>query len=266
MVDVETPWSPIERDGASVPNDWSPDWRNAVFSLAERDRRWTRVRELMRRDAIDLIVCLPWTSYHDHAQADPRYLTQLGENSDETTVAFPIEGEVTAWHSRGGVWPSSNWLGDIRAAPRGTGGQTIVSWLNESGFDRGTIGIAGLTGGSLSHCRTPHGEVNWQSVDIIKQALPHARFVSATDLQGEARRSSSSAKEPGSRTLLSKPLWRTLGRVSPRRRRGRTCCVPTLRRGAASSQLLAGPAAQPVRRSPASSSQPVGGCNPATCW
>jgi hypothetical protein len=108
-----------------MPDTWSPDWSNAVFSLEERERRWGRVRDLMRQQGIDLIVCLPWTGSHDRAQADPRYLTQLGENSDETIVAFPLEGDVTAWHTRPGVWPGSNWISDIRAAPRGTGGRTI---------------------------------------------------------------------------------------------------------------------------------------------
>src|SRR5437879_1756799 len=83
---------------------WSPDWSNAVFTLQERDRRWARVRELMARDGIDIVACLPCTNSHDRGQADARYLTQLGENSDETTVGFPLEGEVAAWHSRGGIW------------------------------------------------------------------------------------------------------------------------------------------------------------------
>src|SRR5438309_4277508 len=122
-----------------MPDSWRPEWSNAVFSLEERDRRWGRVRELMRRDGIDLIVCLPCTNSHDRGQADARYLTQLGENSDETTVVFPREGEVTAWHSRGGVWSSSNWLTDIRAARRGSGGRTVVDRLRELGFARGTI-------------------------------------------------------------------------------------------------------------------------------
>jgi Xaa-Pro dipeptidase len=92
-----------------MPEPWTAAWSNAVFSLEERDARWRKVRDLMRRDGIDLIVCLPCTNSHDRGQADARYLTQLGENSDETTVAFPVEGEVAAWHSRGGAWPSSNW-------------------------------------------------------------------------------------------------------------------------------------------------------------
>ncbi len=166
---------------------WSPDWSNAVFSTAERDRRWARVRELMDRDGLDAIVCLPCSNSHNRGGADALYLTQLGENSDETAVYFPIEGEPTAWLSRGGVWPSSNWFTDIRAASRGTGGQAIVDRLKEAGFTDGKIAIAGLTGGVLAHCREAEGEANWQSVESVRKAFPEAGVVSGTDLLGEAR-------------------------------------------------------------------------------
>ncbi len=167
---------------------WSPEWSNAVFSLEERDRRWRTVRDLMASEGMDLIVCLPGTHSHDRGAADPRYLTQLGENSDETTVAFGIDGEVTAWHSRGGVWPSSNWFSDIRATPRGTGGKAIVAWVKEHPrYANATIGIAAMTSDFYSHVRADEGEVNWQSVEIIKQGLPNAKVVSATPVIGRAR-------------------------------------------------------------------------------
>jgi Xaa-Pro dipeptidase len=173
---------------AKQDNPWTPEWSNAVFSIEERDRRWAKVRRLMARDGIDLIICLPCTNSHDRGQADARYLTQLGENSDETTVAFPIEGEVSACHSRGGVWPSSNWFADIRAAIRGSGGATITAWLNENPkYQTGKIAIAGLDNSVLVHNRTAEGEVNWQSVEIIKRNFPKATFVSATTVLGEAR-------------------------------------------------------------------------------
>src|SRR5262249_30855188 len=150
-------------------------------------RRWSKVRELMSRDGIDLICCLPCTNSHDRGQQDARYLTQLGENSDETTVVFPLRGDVTAWQSRGGVWPSSNWFSDIRPARRGTGGQTVVDRVKELGLERATLGIAGLTSSLLGHCRQLEGEASWGSVEIIKRELPRAKILSATDLLGEAR-------------------------------------------------------------------------------
>jgi Xaa-Pro aminopeptidase len=158
-----------------------------VFSLAERERRWARVRALMARDGIDVLACLPCTNNHDRGQQDVRYLTQLGENSDEVTVLFPLEGGVTAWLSRGGVWPASNWFTDIRSGSRGSGAKHVIARLQEAGFERGTIGIPGLRGGMLAHVRQPEGEVSWQSVERIKEAFPRATIVSATDLLGEAR-------------------------------------------------------------------------------
>lgn len=171
-----------------VGEKWAPGWTNAVFSLEERDRRWRKVRSLMKREGVDLLVCMPCTNSHDRGQADARYLTQLGENSDETTVAFPIEGAVTAWHSRPGVWPSSNWFEDIRGAQRGSGGATLVEWINENpSYKSATIAVAGLTSNPMTHCRALEGEVNWQSVEILKAAFPAARIVSASTVLGEAR-------------------------------------------------------------------------------
>jgi Xaa-Pro dipeptidase len=167
---------------------WDPAWSNAVFSIEERDLRWARVRSLMLRDGVDLLVCMPCGNAHDRGAADARYLTQLGENSDETTVAFPISGDITAWQSRPGVWPSSNWFEDIRSARRGAGGVTLVEYIHEHpAFATGTIAIAGLTSSPLTHCRALEGEVNWQSVEILKKALPNARFVSGANVLGAAR-------------------------------------------------------------------------------
>ncbi|HEY3117189.1 MAG TPA: M24 family metallopeptidase, partial [Chloroflexota bacterium] len=96
--------------------------------------------------------------------------------------------DVTAWHSRGGVWPSSNWLTDIRPAPRGTGGRTLIDWITEHPqFERAKIGVAGLDGSYLIHVRAVEGGLNWQSLDMLKREFPQANFVSATPVLGPAR-------------------------------------------------------------------------------
>jgi len=180
---------------AYAQGKWAPDWSNAVFSLEERDARWAKVRKLMARENIDVVLCLPCTTNHDRGAADPRYLTQLGENSDAVTVAFPIEGDVATWQARGGVWPSSNWLGTVRAAPRGTGGATLSTWLQgKPQFQRSKIAIAGLESGLLAHVREGEGEANWRSVEVLKKNFPKATFVSGTALLGEARWRKSAAE------------------------------------------------------------------------
>jgi Xaa-Pro aminopeptidase len=170
-----------------MTEQWSAEWSGAVFSVAERDQRWSGVRRLMARDGMDVIVCLPCSNSHNRGAADALYLTQLGDNAEETAVYFPIDGDVTAWLSVGGVWPTSNWMTDIRSLRLGAGGAAIAERLQEAGFRRGTIGIAGLTGGVLGHCREEEGEANWESVELIKNAFPNARVTSATELLGEAR-------------------------------------------------------------------------------
>jgi Xaa-Pro aminopeptidase len=164
----------------------SADWSYPTFTLAERETRWAKVRTLMARDGVDVTVCLPCSNSHNRGAADARYLTQLGDNADEITVCFPVSGDVTVWVSGEPARPSSNWLVDIRSA----GGETdtvLIQQLKELRLERAKIGIAGLTGGVLGHCREAEGEANWHSVELIRQALPHARIISATDLLGEAR-------------------------------------------------------------------------------
>jgi hypothetical protein len=58
------------------------------FSHAERERRWSRVREFMCRDQIDAIIGFPNQSHSDQFQADTRYLTHIGGNLTEVAVVF----------------------------------------------------------------------------------------------------------------------------------------------------------------------------------
>ena len=183
--------SPADNDAHmtdAAPQKWSSDWSNPVFSLAERDRRWARVRELMRAEGVDLIVCMTNTNAHGRGAANHRYLTQLGDNSEEQTVAFPLEGSITAWHSRGGVWPSSNWFDDIRPTPRGCSAAALIGWMRErGGYESARVAIGGLTATDLVHVRAREGEVNHGSVELLKAAFPKAEFVSASPIMGTAR-------------------------------------------------------------------------------
>jgi len=162
------------------------DWVQPEFSLQERDLRWGRVRELMRRDGIDCIVGLNSTGTHNRNQADVRYLTQLGNNCEEVAVCFPLTGKVTAITNRGGQWPANNWVGDAMRSGRGWA-NSLIACLREAGMERATIGVNGLTTGIYSCVRQPDGYAGYTAVTRMQQALPDARFVSATDVLGEAR-------------------------------------------------------------------------------
>src|SRR5215471_15187188 len=128
------------------------------FSHAERVRRWSCVRELMRREQIDVIIGFPNQSHWDQFQADIRYLTHIGGHQTEVAVVFPVSGAVTAF-VRGAnevEWWSiaQDWVTDIRASRR-SWGKSVAERIEELKLGQGRIGVSGLSG----LLRAPEGTV-----------------------------------------------------------------------------------------------------------
>jgi Xaa-Pro dipeptidase len=155
------------------------------FSLEERDRRWARVRELMKEAGIDVLVAPPNTGGNERNQADARYLTQFGMNGEQVACVFPLNGPVVGF---GG--PSAKlvtgWVDDQRS-PRRTYNEAIVDALKEVGADQGVIGVCGLQPSKYNLMRVPDGVVGSNLMDLMRETFPKARIVSATHVTGEAR-------------------------------------------------------------------------------
>jgi Xaa-Pro dipeptidase len=156
------------------------------FSDAERDRRWGRVRELMRAAGLDAIIGFPNQSHWDQFQADIRYLTHIGGNQTEVAVVFPVAGEVTAF-VRGGNevewWGiAQDWVKDIRQTRR-TWADPVIERMKELKLDRARVGVSGLAG----LLRAPEGTVVTGMLDKAKKAFPAATFENATELLQDAR-------------------------------------------------------------------------------
>lgn len=156
------------------------------FTHVERERRWSRVRELMRRDQIDAIIAFPNQSHWDQFQADTRYLTHIGGHQTEVAVVFPVSGEVTAF-VRGSNeiewWRiAQDWVREIRSSRR-SWGEPVIERVKELQLDRGRIGISGLSG----LLRAPEGIVVAGILEKVRRAFPAARFDNATELLQEAR-------------------------------------------------------------------------------
>jgi len=157
------------------------------FSLAERDRRWRAVRELMRRQKIDVIITPQNTGHSMDYQANTRYLTHVGGGGDSDIAGvFPLEGEVTAIATSAAPrWPTvQDWTKDVREARRNYG-RVIVERLKELGVDRGRIGITGL--GEVEGTRTPEGTILYGTWKQIREAFPQAELVDATSILTEVR-------------------------------------------------------------------------------
>jgi Xaa-Pro aminopeptidase len=153
------------------------------FTLAERDRRWARVRELLAQHDVDVLLVFPrWMP------GDALFLAnQLG------TVLFPRQGDpafIGAWGAPGGgpdAWikdqPASTTSGST-AVPFG---QLVANRLRAFDLGRQRIAVAGLAGGPYTLVRNPEGYVNYSSLMAVREALPEATFVDGTPILTEAR-------------------------------------------------------------------------------
>src|SRR5262249_49706679 len=94
-----------------------------ILSLAERDRRWARVRHLMRERGFDGLLVAGFRSRE-------MYETYISDDYNEGCVIFPFEGDpvVITWaHLRvmRARWSQARgrklWVADSRGAPSGWG-------------------------------------------------------------------------------------------------------------------------------------------------
>jgi Xaa-Pro aminopeptidase len=155
------------------------------FSIAERDRRWKAVRELMERDGIDVIVAPPNNGNSTDWQADARYLSACGGGADASIgVVFPLNDQPTVVATSPIRWGPAvqDWVADVREADRYYG-RVMAERLRELGADGKRVGISGLAGGT----RTPEGTIWHGHYTAIAQALPNAELVNVTGLLQEVR-------------------------------------------------------------------------------
>ena len=155
-----------------------------TFSLAERERRWRRLRAEMKNAGLDALIALPHQGHWDQFGADARYITQIGGSQTEIGAVLPLQGEGTAI-VRGANevewWGlAQDWVKDIRPSRRSYG-EPVIERLKEIGAERvGVIGLGGLV-------RAPEGVVSWGTYEKIRQALPGVQFENATALMQEVR-------------------------------------------------------------------------------
>jgi Xaa-Pro aminopeptidase len=114
-----------------------------TLSFAERDRRWRRVRDLMRRENLDGLLVAGF-------RAREMYESYLADDYNEGCVLFPLEGEpiVVTWaHLRvkRAQWSVERgnplWIDDYRVAATGT---AVAGLVEEMGLAQARVGIVGL--------------------------------------------------------------------------------------------------------------------------
>jgi Xaa-Pro dipeptidase len=160
--------------------DWIPEViPKPSFSVAERDRRWSRAREAMAKENLDGLLA-PATI----EEGDTLYLTQVGGRTKEAWVVFardpakPILAIVESSRVKSFWLGAENWLVEenFRVSSANIS-ESVVLAIKELGLERGRIGVAQLTGVRFE----PEGLIPFTIFDRIRSALPQASFV-ATDL------------------------------------------------------------------------------------
>jgi len=141
-----------------------------TLSLAERDRRWRGIRDLMRRRGIDAILVGSF-------QGRERLESYLIDDFLDAIVVFPLESEPailafatarvsrTFESARRGLAP---WVADFRI---GFGGAKAAEILHEKSLGQGRIGIVGFgpTAPGEMEGLLPHG-----FLQSLTRALPAA--------------------------------------------------------------------------------------------
>lgn len=161
------PWTTPPGAGATV-HIWNG------YSLAERDRRWQAVRERAVRAGFDCIL-VPLGN-----GIDGRYMTQLRCSA----MVLPSDGRapiVIADRRSNNEWVPEPWqTGREWAEPMGEA-------LLDLGMERARVGVAGLNGGRVTHCRAIDGVVNHTALAHVTSKVPNAKFEDATDIVGAVR-------------------------------------------------------------------------------
>jgi Xaa-Pro aminopeptidase len=142
----------------------------------ERDRRWQRVREFMRKRGLDALVV---AGSRFHGEPLDRYLSDWIPGN---FVIFPLESEpillVSMIPEMLALRPDTPeeerpWIRDVRAGVRGA---IIVAVLQEKGLERSRVGVVGLGG-----LRTTwEGWIPYRTWERVISKLPDCSFEDVT--------------------------------------------------------------------------------------
>lgn len=156
-----------------------------MFSTAERDRRWARLRELMSEDGVELLITLPaWID------SDAMYV------ADNAGVSIlPLEGDpilILGGESSVDALSVPQWIDDrISVTALGSTasdfGRATAEALRTRGLTGRRTAIAGLQSGRYSSVRQPEGYAGYTTVQRIVEAVGPELVVDGTDIIGRAR-------------------------------------------------------------------------------
>lgn len=149
-----------------------------VLSVAERDRRWARIRDLMRERGLEGLLVAGF-------RAREMYETYVSDDYNEGCVVFPYDGApvVITWaylRVMRARWSSARgaalWVDDYRVA---TSGRGVAEVLAEKGLAEAGLGVVGLKSQAPTEI---YGAIPANFWNELTAALPKTRW---TDISEE---------------------------------------------------------------------------------
>jgi len=143
-----------------------------TLSLAERDRRWAKVRNLMRERGFDGLLVAGFRSRE-------MYETYISDDYNEGCVIFPLEGDpvVVTWaylRVMRARWSQERgatlWVDDYRVATSGIG---VAEVLREKHLAESSLGVVGLSSQAPTEI---YGAIPANFWMELTTALPKARW------------------------------------------------------------------------------------------
>ena len=155
------------------------------FSIAERDRRWERLRKKMIMSGLDALVFLGNDIFWGMGMANLRYVFQV-DSQIGADALFPLAGEPVVWNCVPHMnRPTSmylsvqEWVKDLRT--RG-GMPGIAEELKARGMERSKLGLVGFSSTIQTTPTILHADVV-----ALERLLPNAVFIDASPFLEEMR-------------------------------------------------------------------------------
>lgn len=142
--------------------------------LAERDIRFNRIREAMRKQGLDGLIVAGVAGHFTRGYV--RYFADTHLWAGHSLILIPLEGEPTHVHVTyaGADWPENLWIADVRRAPHPE--KELVTVVAERGLQEGRIGIAGFK-----------KVITLGAFRPLERGLPEVTFVDADEMTDRVR-------------------------------------------------------------------------------
>lgn len=156
-----------------------------TLPVAERDRRWQRLRDEMARRGVDCLLLNGNSGRWNEMNANIRYVCGYADPLSGTCYAlFPAAGEgtlVTQMTLKRSA-SSLSWFRDIRSAATHQLPRIVEERLTELNLAGGTLGLVGIVFRDDENIGLP-----WNLLEAIRKRLPRLKIVDVTDLFFELR-------------------------------------------------------------------------------